>query len=71
VSLPEGFNDVEISERASEQKILLWPLSRYYAGKWPLHGFVLGFGSTTAEQIPTAVRRMRAIVLGQYQARSG
>jgi len=62
VSLPEGFNDVEICERASEQKLLLWPLSPYYAGKRPLHGFVLGFGSTAAEQIPYAVRRMRALV---------
>jgi len=62
VSLPEGFNDVEICERASEQKLLLWPLSPYYAGKRPLHGFVLGFGSTAAEQIPHAVRRMRTLV---------
>ena len=64
VSLPKGFNDVEISERASDEKLLLWPLSRYYAGKRPLHGFVLGFGSTTTEQIPDAVRRMRALLLG-------
>lgn len=63
VSLPDGFNDVEICERASEQKLLLWPLSRYYAGKKPLHGFVLGFGSTTTEQIPSAVERLRALVL--------
>ena len=64
VSLPEGFNDVEICERASEQKLLLWPLSPYYAGKRPLHGFVLGFGSTATEQIPDAVRRMRTLVRG-------
>jgi len=64
VSLPEGFNDVEICEQASEQKLMLWPLSRYYAGKRPVHGFVLGFGSTAAAQIPNGVGRMRALVRG-------
>lgn len=63
VSLPEGFDDLQISERALEQKLALWPLSPHYAGKEPLHGFVLGFGSTAAEQIPQAVRQMRALVL--------
>ena len=64
VSLPEGFDDVEICQRASENKLLLWPLSPYYAGKRPLQGFVLGFGSTAAEQIPEAVKRLRNVVLG-------
>ena len=64
VSLPEGYDDVEICGSAAKQKLLLWPLSTYYAGKRPLHGFVLGFGSTAVEQIPEAVRRMRAVVLG-------
>ena len=64
VSLPEGFNDLQISERALEQKLVLWPLSSYYAGEKPLHGFVLGFGSATAEQIPKAVRHMRGLALG-------
>jgi DNA-binding transcriptional MocR family regulator len=43
---------------------MLWPLSRYYSGDRPLHGFVLGFGSTNADQILTAVKRMRSVVLG-------
>jgi GntR family transcriptional regulator/MocR family aminotransferase len=64
VSMPEGFNDLEISERALDQKLILWPLSPHYAGKKLLHGFVLGFGSTTAEQIPKAVEHMRALILG-------
>lgn len=64
VSLPHGYDDEAICERAGKQKLLLWPLSRYYAGRRPLHGFVLGFGSTTAEQIPEAVRRMRTVVHG-------
>ncbi len=64
VTLPVGFNDREISIRASNERLWLWPLSRYYAGKQPRHGFVLGFGSTPTEQIPTAVKHMRALVLG-------
>jgi GntR family transcriptional regulator/MocR family aminotransferase len=64
VTLPAGFNDREITARASTERLWLWPLSRYYAGKRPRHGFVLGFGSTPTEQIPPAVKRMRALVLG-------
>jgi GntR family transcriptional regulator/MocR family aminotransferase len=64
VTLPQGFNDEEICDRAAEQKLMLWPLSPYYAGKNPRHGFVLGYGSTPTEQISTAVRRLRSIVLG-------
>src|SRR5215469_6761296 len=64
VTLPEGFNDVDICERASEERLLLWPLSQYYAGKDPLQGFVLGFGSTDSEQIPNATKRLRTLVLG-------
>jgi GntR family transcriptional regulator/MocR family aminotransferase len=64
VTLPAGLDDREIATRASIERLWLWPLSRYYAGKRPRHGFVLGFGSTPAEQIPSAVRHMRALVLG-------
>jgi GntR family transcriptional regulator/MocR family aminotransferase len=64
VTLPEGFNDREISDRGSRERLWLWPLSRYYAGKRPRHGFVLGFGSTPTEQIPSAVKRMQALILG-------
>jgi GntR family transcriptional regulator / MocR family aminotransferase len=64
VTLPDGFNDLDISIRAAKERLLLFPLTRYYAGKKPRHGFVLGFGSTSTEQIPSAVKRMRAVVPG-------
>jgi len=64
VTLPDGFNDREISDRALQDRLWLWPLSRYYAGKRKRHGFVLGFGSTTTEQLPSAVKRMRALIFG-------
>jgi GntR family transcriptional regulator/MocR family aminotransferase len=64
VTMPEGFNDVEISARASSERLVLWPLSRYYTGKHPRHGFVLGFGSTPTEHISCAVKRLHTLILG-------
>lgn len=64
VTLPAGFNDQEISSLASRERLWLWPLSRYFAGKHARQGFVLGFGSTQTEAIPAAVKRMRELVLG-------
>lgn len=61
VGLPPGFNDLEISDRAAAERLFLWPLSRHYAGV-PRHGFVLGYGGISAEQIPAAVKKMRAAV---------
>ena len=56
----KGIADREVAERAVGQKIWLAPLSSFYADK-PVHrGFVLGFGSTSSEEIPSAVRRLRA-----------
>jgi GntR family transcriptional regulator/MocR family aminotransferase len=63
VTLPDGFNDMEIAARASAQRLLLWPLSKYYVGKDVRHGFVLGFGSTPTEQIPQAVKLLRTLIL--------
>ena len=68
VALPAGFNDMDISARAAEERLYLWPLSRYYTGTECRHGFALGFGSITTDHIPDAVRRMRACVLGDLTA---
>jgi len=62
VTLPDGIEDTEIALRASAQRLLLWPLSRYYTGKNIRHGFVLGFGSTPTEQIPRSVKHMRVLI---------
>jgi GntR family transcriptional regulator/MocR family aminotransferase len=64
VTLPEGFNDTEIAARAAADKLILWPLSRYYSSKNARHGFVLGFGSTPTEHIASAVKRLQALILG-------
>ncbi len=65
VTLPEGFDDYAIAARAACDRLWLLPLSPTYAGNTAKNGFVLGFGSTTSEQIPSAVKRMRAIISAQ------
>lgn len=60
--LPKGLRDREISERAARQNLWLWPLSPSYLGKPARQGFILGFGSTTASEIPKAVRRLRDVI---------
>lgn len=68
VTLPEGFDDVEFALRAASENLWMYPLSTSYAREKPRHGFILGFGSTPAAQMPYAVRRMRS-VLGVIAAR--
>jgi GntR family transcriptional regulator/MocR family aminotransferase len=59
VLLPKILRDTDVANRAARQNLWLWPLSPSYLGKNPRHGFVLGFGSTTAEEMPRAVRRLK------------
>jgi GntR family transcriptional regulator / MocR family aminotransferase len=56
--LPGGVSDLETAERAARLKLWLWPLSPSYLGK-ARQGFILGFGSTPAEEMPRAVRKLR------------
>lgn len=58
VTLPPGIQDHEISLRAAEERLWLWPLSSTYSGKNPRQGFVLGFGSTKATEMPQAVQHL-------------
>jgi GntR family transcriptional regulator/MocR family aminotransferase len=62
VTLPEGFQDVEISARAGQARLWLWPLSPCYLTDKPRHGFVLGFGSTPSDQMPSAVKAFRSMI---------
>jgi GntR family transcriptional regulator/MocR family aminotransferase len=62
VTLPEGFHDVEISARAAQARLWLWPLSPSYLTDKPRHGFVLGFGSTPCDQMPAAVKAIRSML---------
>jgi GntR family transcriptional regulator / MocR family aminotransferase len=61
VMLHTKHRDEEVAARAVRQKLSLWPLSRLYLSR-PRQGFILGFGGTTATEIPLAVRRLRTLL---------
>jgi GntR family transcriptional regulator/MocR family aminotransferase len=60
--LPGRLQDREISARAAQENLWLWPLSPCYLTRNPRHGFILGFGSTGAREIPGRVRQMRKVL---------
>jgi GntR family transcriptional regulator/MocR family aminotransferase len=62
VTLPKGTNDRRIAKRAALEKLWVWPLSTTYLGERSRPGFILGFGSTSAKEIPNAVRRLRKLM---------
>jgi GntR family transcriptional regulator/MocR family aminotransferase len=48
--------------RAARRGLWLMPLSSCYLGKPARRGLVLGYGGTTAAEIPSAVHRLRSVV---------
>jgi GntR family transcriptional regulator/MocR family aminotransferase len=62
VLLPKGTRDLPLSERAAEEGLWLMPLSDRYLGRPARQGFVLGYGGTSVEEIPPAVRRLRTLL---------
>ena len=67
VTLPPGVEDYEISLRAAEENLWLWPLSTTYMSKNTRQGFILGFGSTKLSEMPKAVRRLRDIMFERHK----
>jgi GntR family transcriptional regulator / MocR family aminotransferase len=61
VMLQDGHRDMEVSKRASRQRLSIWPLSPSYLGE-ERQGFILGFGGTTMKEIPGAVRKLRDLL---------
>jgi GntR family transcriptional regulator/MocR family aminotransferase len=57
--LARGSKDRAISERAARDGLWAMPLSACYLGSRTREGLVLGYGGTSAAQIPGAVRRLR------------
>jgi len=57
-----GIPDRELSLCAAQENLWLAPLSNFYLGKAVQQGFILGFGSTSVEQMPAAIRKLRALV---------
>jgi GntR family transcriptional regulator / MocR family aminotransferase len=64
VMLPKGFHehDEQIALRAAEEDLWLWPLSPSYRAKPTREGFILGFGSTEADDIAPAVQRFHKLL---------
>jgi GntR family transcriptional regulator/MocR family aminotransferase len=62
VTMRGDVDDRAIAAKAAAERLWLMPLSPAYLGKKPRQGFVLGFASTPANQIPRAVRKFRAIL---------
>jgi GntR family transcriptional regulator / MocR family aminotransferase len=69
VILPKGLRDQELAERAAREKLWLAPLSPAYLSDTPRQGFILGFGNTTVEEIPNAVRRLKGVLLAEKNFR--
>lgn len=63
VTLPEGFRDVEIAEHAAREKLWLAPLSPAYLGRAVRQGFILGFSSTPANEMPRGVRHLKNVLM--------
>lgn len=61
IALKNGRTDLDLSERAARLNLSLWPLSSSYWGA-ARNGFILGYGGTTLEEIPNAVRKIRTLL---------
>ena len=61
VTLTGRLRDREIAKRAARENLWLWPLSPCYVDN-PRQGFILGFGSAAAREIPKRVRQLRQII---------
>ncbi len=57
-----GISDQEVSARGAQENLYLLPLSSFYLGKATQQGFILGFGSTSVQQMPTAVHKLRTVL---------
>jgi len=62
VTLPEGYDDIDIANRAAKEKLWLWPLSPCWTTEPRRHGFLLGFSNTPADKMAPAVQHLRRII---------
>jgi len=62
VTFPDGFADTEIAQHAAREKLWLTPLSPSYLGKAARQGFILGFSSTPAAEMPSAVQHLKKVL---------
>jgi GntR family transcriptional regulator/MocR family aminotransferase len=62
VLFPELESDVDLAIRAARYNLWLWPLSPAYVGKASRQGFILGFGSTSAQEMSPTIRKIRSVL---------
>lgn len=62
VTLPSGFRDIEIAERAERAGLWLAPLSTSYMKAPAPQGFILGFSNTPTAEIPRAVKKLSKLM---------
>ncbi len=62
VTLPDGVDDREMAAQAVHENLRLWPLSATYLTNPARHGFILGFASTPAAEMPEAVERLAKLL---------
>jgi GntR family transcriptional regulator/MocR family aminotransferase len=62
ITLPDIADDRAIAAKAATERLWLFPLSPCYSGSKTRQGFILGFASTPASQMPRAVRKLQAIL---------
>jgi len=62
VTLPPGYNDRQISQRAHEENLWLTALSITYRSEKSRQGFILGFGTTPETEAPAAVRKLKNLL---------
>ena len=69
--LLNGICDREIAQRAALADLWLVPLSSSYVGsKGSRQGFILGFGSTSVEEMPGAVKKLRLVLCSAQRTRA-
>lgn len=62
VTLPQGFDDHELSERAARDGLWLVPLSSSYIERPSPQGFILGFSNIPAGEIPRTMKKLKNIL---------
>lgn len=70
MSLPKWMSDVEVARAALERGVVVRPLSRYYAGKSPESGLLLGFACLNEQQMQEPFSILVECLQAQHSMRS-
>ena len=62
ITLPKTIQDREVANLAAKQNLWLLPLSTTYLEVPSRQGFILGFGSTSVNEMPHKVRKLRELL---------